>query len=261
MFTSTFIGKYLAVIIEIMKRELFILFNSVFLSITAFAGLTSPFRSTVSGVSIPNTHIVAKAQGEILRGMAPLTLAQALELKSYGIKRILIFRNDVPGEAAIGNELKLLEKAGFRANQIQIVPFKWKDITDFNEPCEQTIFALKLLKEVIETKNDKIFFHCTVGEDRTGYLAGLFRILFEKISAKNAFQNEMCARGYAEGDPKKPKFVSQTVHENITPLFLEFNNLIAKRQLSFDNLNNQVCQHEPRKKVKPRLRCQPEKLP
>ena len=55
----------------------------------AYAGLESPFPSTVSGITIQNTHTVGF--NNILRGMNPLGKVQ--ELRKAGVTDVLIFKN------------------------------------------------------------------------------------------------------------------------------------------------------------------------
>ena len=104
--------------------------------------------------------------------------------------------------------------------------------------CEQTLEALAVIQDVLGSKNRKVFFHCTVGEDRTGYLAGVYRMLFGGSSAKNVFQNEMCARGYEGGNPDKPFNVVNIIRGELTPLFLLMSIQIQNGTLNLSNLKN-----------------------
>lgn len=176
--------------------------------------------------------------------MAPLTDGQGLELKSYGITDILIFRNDVPGETATTSELELLQRVGFATSSIHKIPFPWKGMSTFEEPCRQTLKALQIMRDVLNSRTSKMYFHCTVGEDRTGYLAGLFRIIFEGASETAAFKDEMCGKGYAEGDPCKPPKVSIEVHKNITVVYLKLVEWIEAGLISKDNLDPEICKRE-----------------
>lgn len=212
--------------------------------------LVSPFPSTVSEISIPNTHLVSRGDGFLLRGMAPHSAQDVEELGKFGVTDVLIFRNDVAGEIGIKEELDLFAKSP-KPTVVHQIPFRWKDTVSFTEACQQSVRALKLLRDIGTTKGRGLFFHCTVGEDRTGYLAGLYRVLFEKKSAAEVFQSEMCAKGFAEGDPKKPKHVVETVHANLTPLYLKMVALIEKGSLKPDSLNEDVCVGEPAELRKP----------
>lgn len=217
----------------------------------AFAGdkpnLLSPFPSTVEGIDIPNTHLLANGAGRVLRGMAPWSSLQVMQLREHGITDILIFRNDIPGEPGTAEEIELLTENGIARDRIYQIPFPWKNIREFASPCRQTIQALRLVAAELTRENSGLFFHCTVGEDRTGYLAGLYRILYENYSADKAFREEMCAHGYAEGDFNKPSSVSATVHENITKLFVKMLYLKEMGKLSATRLEESVCEQDPGK--------------
>lgn len=207
--------------------------------------LLSPFPSTVPGVSIPNTHLVARDKGLILRGMAPLKAEQLSELVKGGINEILIFRNDVPGEAGIASEIQLISNnPDIRATHI--IPFRWKEIKDFRTACLDSVRALRLMKDVLNTPGRGLFFHCTVGEDRTGYLAGLYRILFEGANMQTAFKNEMCGRGFAEANPRKPEHVVELVHNNVTMTFLKMAELIKAGDLNSKTLDFKACDKNPK---------------
>jgi multiple sugar transport system permease protein len=75
-----------------------------------------------------------------------------------------------------------------------------------------TVRSLKLLRDWTAA-GKTTFFHCTVGEDRTGYLAGLYRLLTETTTAKAMFEQEMCERGYSSGNPQKPYVGLQNYRE------------------------------------------------
>src|SRR5689334_9176825 len=89
------------------------------ISVTATAGLKSPFPSTVPEIPIPNTHLLDGSEGQIIRGMEPQTDKDAKSLRHYGVSKILIFRNNVGGESTVESELDLLKKNGFKAADIQ----------------------------------------------------------------------------------------------------------------------------------------------
>jgi protein tyrosine/serine phosphatase len=101
------------------------------------------------------------------------------------------------------------------------------------------------MKRARETQGRSLFVHCTVGEDRTGYIAALYKIAFKGLDTKTAFRDEMCARGYAEGDPEKPAKVSQIVHETLTPLFLKMSDLARRHPEAFRKLDTRLCQADP----------------
>ncbi|MFO0665915.1 MAG: tyrosine-protein phosphatase [Polyangiaceae bacterium] len=201
-------------------------------------GLSSPFDSSVTGISIPNAHWVGEGKS-VLRGMEPRTPAQFSELKAAGIKNVVIFKNPT-GDDDVGNEI---EAWGLPEEDVLHVPFKWKDLDGFKEPCEQTLEALAFIKAKTKAR-EKVFFHCTVGEDRTGYLAALYRVIFEDLDARKAFDEDMCEHGYGSGNPQKPGFVTGALDDGLGPLYRSMAYLVSKGALT-KNLETSVCAREP----------------
>lgn len=237
-------SRYLYAVLNPLPAVLLILFIGGCSSKPKSAPLKSPFPSTVKEIPIRNTHLVAKDKGVILRGMAPLVQSDVTALADYGVNEVMIFRNDVPGETGISSEISLLRSEP-RIRTIHMIPFKWKEITDFRLACMDTIKGLQILQSALKTQNAGLFFHCTVGEDRTGYLSGLRQIIFENQNPQSVFQNEMCAKGYAHGNSQKPEFVSKLVHENITLLFVKMLVLIEEKKLSAQKLDLTICESDP----------------
>lgn len=201
-------------------------------------GLSSPFDSDVEGISVPNTHWVDADQA-VLRGMEPRTPEQFDELKAAGVKRVLIFKNST-GKDDVGREIA---SWGLPQKDVLHVPFQWKDLPDFKTPCEQTLAALKFLRES-EEANQRVFFHCTVGEDRTGHLAAMYALLFENADAADAFGADMCEHGYGSGNPQKPGFVLGKLEEDLTPLFRAMAFLVQQGILT-QALEPEACASEP----------------
>jgi hypothetical protein len=211
----------------------------------AKVGFISPFPSTVEGLSIPNAHLVGKSQGEVYRGMSPD--GKARELHDLGITDVLVFKDDFKNE--VKDEVAELVAGGFEASQVHNIPFYWNKVDSFQADCVQIIDGLKLLQAAYSTPGKKIYFHCTVGEDRTGLLAGLFRMANEPVSARKAFDEEMCLNGYEAGDPTKPDNVNQVIFENLTPIYLKMAMLIESGKLKGSSLASldsaSVCAAEP----------------
>jgi hypothetical protein len=207
----------------------------IFYSISIFAALSSPFVSTVDELSINNSHYVDSSK-RIIRGMSPH--GKINELNDIGITDILIFKNQTRTE--IDDELKEIAVVNPEINVVQI-EFLWHAYPSYKKACEKTIDALKLLKKVRFDSQRKIFFHCTVGEDRTGYLAGLYRMLVSRWNAKKAFYGEMCENGYANGNPNKPDYVVSEIRDDLSPLFTYMSGLIDEGKLSLNDLNKSYC--------------------
>jgi hypothetical protein len=201
-------------------------------------GLSSPFDSSVDGISVPNTHRVGSGS-YVLRGMEPRTAAQFGELRAAGVKKVVIFKNPT-GQDDVGEEIA---SWGLSAASVLHVPFKWKDLEDFETPCNQTRDALRFIDKAVKA-HEKVFFHCTVGEDRTGYLAALYRVVFDGTDATTAFAEDMCEHGYASGNPQKPGFVTGAVDAGLTPLYRQMAYLVKKGKLT-KNLEASACAAEP----------------
>ncbi len=201
-------------------------------------GLSSPFDSSVDGVTVPNAHWVDEGK-TVLRGMEPRTPEQFAELRAAGVERVLIFKNTT-GKDDVGHEIT---SWNLPEGDVLHVPFQWKDLPDFTSPCEQTLEALRFIRES-EDEQRKVFFHCTVGEDRTGYLAALHALLFEGGEARAAFDQDMCERGYGSGNPQKPGFVLGKLEEGLTPLYRSMAWLIQEGVLT-DDLESEACGAQP----------------
>jgi hypothetical protein len=215
-----------------MKNTLKIL--CLLLSINAFAGFESPIEGTVSNLSTPNSHYVLDEI--IMRGQTPRNLSEYSELKNLGVQSVLIFKNETKNE--VQDEIKVLNNLKITSKHIV---FPWKDITEFSPVCENAKLALSFLSNNF-TKNKKTYFHCTVGEDRTGLLAGLLINIYNpNLTIKSIFKSEMCERGYEAGDVKKDQKVVKLVRENLTPVFLKMAYLI---KLSDRNINAIDCDYD-----------------
>lgn len=214
---------------------MFSLFVKLFLMVNVQAGLVSTMPSTYLDTGIPNSHLVSK---NVIRGMAPRNATDIDKLLSLGVSNFLIFKIDTNGE--VEKEIDMLEEKGVDEKNITHIDFPWKDITDFKPVCEMTIDALKTI-ETFENSNKKIYFHCTVGEDRTGYLAGLYKIYRENQNVDEVFQGELCDKGYEAGNPNKGMNVVMKVRESLTPAFLSMVNLILKAKKNKTNLDKSLC--------------------
>jgi hypothetical protein len=206
-------------------------------------GLVSPFDSTVPGIGIPNTHAVGKS-GSLFRGMAPRSDADFNQLIAEKIAAVLVFKNQTGNGHDVADEMAELEGLGLASADVVNVPFKWKEMGTFAESCQQTLTALKFMKARLAAKK-KTFFHCTVGEDRTGFLAAVHRLVTEKdLDPALAWDGEMCERGYGAGNPLKPAFVVGTLSGSIRPLYRKMAWLVANGKLT-SSLNTSVCSKDP----------------
>ena len=192
------------------------------------------FFSINAESSIQNFSAIDEAS-TVYRGKEPGK--NLTELKKMEITDVIVFKNDVRGE--VSRELGELESLGINGHHI---PFQWKDITSMKVACEQVIEALTII-QTVRSSGGSVFFHCTAGEDRTGLLAGLFRMLNESMDTETAFADEMCAKGYSDGNFRKPKTVTSAIENGLTPLFLELARKVESGEISFDKLDKKVCRN------------------
>lgn len=198
--------------------------TTLLFSSSIHAGLKSTMPSTFEGTGIPNSHLLSD---NIIRGMAP-GKKDLQTLINLGVEHFLMFKIDLNGD--IAKEIENLKKLGVPEKNILHLPFPWKDITDYQHVCEMTVEALNMLKAA-DAKNQKLYFHCTVGEDRTGYLAGLYKIYRgDNETRLDIFQNEMCDKGYEAGNPEKIYTVVKKIREGLTPAFMAMADLIEKNR-------------------------------
>lgn len=211
------------------------------LSISLFSlELLAKFPSTVPELNVANSHYVAGDVGTVYRGSSPLGHEQ--ELADFNVTDILIFKNQTNME--VDKEVQNLKAAGYSSEQIHHIPFRWKDVGEFKSNCEQIVDALKIVSSVLQDKEKKLFFHCTVGEDRTGLLSGLVQQISSGTSVREAHE-EMCMNGYEAGNPTKPTSVNSIIQSQLTPLYLKMSYLIETGQIDLDHLDRSVCANDP----------------
>lgn len=213
-----------------------LLFALMIVSLSSFAG--------VPGLTIPNSHQVDK-EGNVFRGRQPEKLVS--ELPAIGITDVIIFKNDVKGEVA--KEIAELNRLGIKSHHI---PFRWKEYPSMQEACEQVIDALTILRDV-KANHGKTYLHCTAGEDRTGAVMGLYRMLSEKMTMNQVVAKEMCPRGFSDGNPHKPSQVTLAIESELTPLFVTLASKVQKGEWRLNSLPKSSCQNI--QLVKTNLRC------
>ncbi len=207
------------------------------LSLPSFASLSSNIPSTVDGVTIPNVHRISKSGG-IYRGMEPREKIQ--EIIDLGITDILTFKKQTKTE--VDEQRSAFIAKGYDPKRLHHIEFPWKDIEkNPRKACLQTMKALRLIRQIKKDKNRSLYFHCTVGEDRTGYLAGIYRMAFRAWSTDGAFYKEMCKRGYSDGNPVKPEKVVNEIEEGLSKLFFTMAYRIGKGEIFYYNLSDSVC--------------------
>ncbi|WP_295903144.1 tyrosine-protein phosphatase [uncultured Bdellovibrio sp.] len=205
--------------------------------------------AAVEGSSISNAHIIYDSgEAQVIRGKAPANPKQMQELINLGVTEFLIFKNDTKGEVL--KEQEALQKLGISPRSITHVSFPWKDLHDFKSACTMTIQALRTIEQAVQ-KNKSLYFHCTVGEDRTGYLAGLWGLWAGTYSSvPESVEKELCARGYEAGNPGKPyRDVVLKIRETLTPTYLKMVMVLSEARLRGQALSESLCESEPQLKV------------
>lgn len=186
----------------------------------------------------------------VYRGRAPKP-EEYKKLVKKGITTVIIFKNQ--NKTEVDDEIKGLQKIGFAPEKIHHIPLQWKDITSEKQACEQVVQALAIVNEVESSERDKVFFHCTVGEDRTGILAGLSSQLLGLRDQRMGYAKEMCRKGYSSGNPNKPADVSAQVEKYLTPLYLKISAMITNGQITRSNVNPEVCKNLPQLNAEAKL--------
>lgn len=214
----------------------------------SYAGWVSPFPSTVQGISIPNTHVLLEGRyesggGAIVRGMAPFKDRHFRELMSYGVEHVLIFKKQSRTE--VDKEITILKRLGMSEENYTHIPFRWRRFPSTELACRQTVQALKILHDNF-INGKTTFVHCTVGEDRTGHLAALLRLMtsdsHEVEAIEGVFFNQMCENGYGAGNPLKPlKKVVKFIRSDLTPIFLQMAHKVRIGKLTWERLSLAAC--------------------
>lgn len=171
----------------------------------------------------------------LLRGAQPNKSTSLL--RDHGVDAVLIFKTDTRGEVA--KEISVLLATGFNEDDVHHIPMAWKDL-DLAEACGQTIEALEVLSKAV-ADGKTIYFHCTAGEDRTGMLAGLYRIIHEDADVDHMFREELCAKGYSDGNPAKPRQVVNQIENGLTPLYFALAEKITAAKSSGRKISPGLC--------------------
>lgn len=130
-----------------------------------------------AAADIPEFHQVSDG---IYRGGHPEQNGLA-DLAQLGVKTVIDLENDesVNPEVSAGSRLGL-----------NVIP---KPMSMFWAPSDADADAILAL--LADPANRPVFIHCTLGQDRTGLMIGLYRVLNEKMPAAQAY-SEMLGYGF-----------------------------------------------------------------
>jgi protein tyrosine/serine phosphatase len=189
----------------------------------AFVLLAVPAQAQTT---LPNFGSVDPT-GVIFRGAQPNS--KTGELKKLGIQEVLIVKRQTANEVDV--ERERLRDLGIHADYI---PMDWNH-ADVKLLCNQVVEAVQFLQAQKRARK-KTYFHCTMGQDRTGAVAGLFRMVDQGWSASRAFKEEMCPHGYSDGAKGKPARIITEIEKSLTPIFLALS-----KSLTPQGLNASAC--------------------
>lgn len=185
--------------------------------------------------AIGNVHLL-RDDGRIIRGALPEGKVNLL--KDNGVTDVLIFRHVKDNGA---KEKKELREYGYTDKQVHHVPMRWRNIKSYEQACRDVVNGLKVIKQVEEDPRRKLYLHCTMGEDRTGMISGIYRMVFQNWSADRAYQTEMCGRGFGDANPRKPPEVAIAVNESLKVLYARMALLIENGNLNKLTLDPKAC--------------------
>jgi hypothetical protein len=226
------------------------------------------FPSTYPGVKeLINVHKISgnEVPGQVVRGVSPMVRIPKTStspatfvpkflphlMSTVRPRYVLIFKNENPGADDVRNETRALTDTegeyDLPADHVLNIAFPWKKMGTWKQTCEQVFDGLAFIYKAARA-GDTAYFHCTVGQDRTGALAGIYRYLLQKgqHSAREIMIGEMCRRGFAEGNPLPTKkmapeqgatdTVAQRIRTTIGPVYSRFVFLIDAELLTVKKL-------------------------
>ncbi|MBP9093693.1 tyrosine-protein phosphatase [bacterium] len=130
---------------------------------------------------LPNYQVVNEG---LQRGGQPTERGFAI-LKEEGVKTIINLREESEHLAA---EEALIKRLGLNYHSLVISPFGFPT----NELIHQAISI------ITDESKQPVFLHCLHGQDRTGMLVGIYRMVVEEWNLQDAYC-EMLAMGFHAG--------------------------------------------------------------
>lgn len=136
--------------------------------------------------------------GKVYRGRMLTRDSEAKELKALGIKTVIDLREPLQQLYGIvtnkclscrsNEEKEILNDVGITHIQANIVPKSLFGSVNSEE-------VEKVMAILSEPKNYPIYVHCVQGEDRTGFISGLYRVEKQEWEAQKAY-DEMIDLGF-----------------------------------------------------------------
>jgi protein tyrosine/serine phosphatase len=161
------------------------------LSLLALTAVTvGCMRSPTPGKVPLNLHNV---EGNVWRSAQPQTREQWENVAKLGVKTVVKLNFEDEGSD------KLAEELGLTVYELAMQPANDEDVFDniahtFTQPGLQYVLdAVRVIQE--ESARGGVLVHCTHGQDRTGLIIGVYRLL-ESHWTKDAAYQEMRAYGF-----------------------------------------------------------------
>lgn len=138
------------------------------------------FSTPAQAVDIPVKQFRTVNEG-LYRGARP-NLEGLRALKKLGIRTILNIENH---RSAVDFEIREAKKLGM---EVISIPLSW-----FWAPSDKDTARIQAI--LADTSLYPLFFHCKYGQDRTGLMAGLFRVFHDGWTPERAYR-EMLINGF-----------------------------------------------------------------
>ncbi len=161
------------------------------LLLAAFFGFAAGCRAQIEGAGPLKVEELLDMGGSarnvcvvtpnLIRGGQP-TAEGVSRLKHAGIRTIIDLRNE---PAIIEREANVCRQLGVRFVSIPL--------DEFNVPASAD--SGRFLQAVNDPGNQPVYVHCLHGQDRTGAMVGLYRVMSQGWTADQAYE-EMVARGF-----------------------------------------------------------------
>ena len=110
-----------------------------------------------------------------------------IALKKLGIKTVI--RLDKPEEGA--NDEEQAKELGIEVVVASVPPSKWSERYEYPSPEK----VEKAIKAMSDESQRSVYVHCLHGQDRTGFVVGIYRVLHDHYSKEQAYK-EMLDNGF-----------------------------------------------------------------
>ncbi len=130
----------------------------------------------ISSLASAKLNLLQEVDKGLWRGSQPKTEDDFRQLKKMGIKVIVNIQR--PDDKSVEAEKALAEKYGIEFSHLPLVATGYPDDKEMN----------LIFKEIEDRENYPVYFHCTLGRDRTGLVAALYRVFVQHWTAAKAYK-------------------------------------------------------------------------